>query len=420
MHLESKFSRALIALTIIAIMIPASALAGEMTATWKNGLKLADDDGNYVKIGGRILMDWAWYTSDEDYDASAALIPADGTEFRTARVYLEGQMHEVVKYKFQIDVAGSSIKFKDMYIAFQESRLTGVELLVGQFKQPIGLEYLGSSKYMTFMERAQVSNYVVDRQSGIQLRRRFLDDGLNVAASFFRNSTSRGLSIGDDATGFAGRVTGMPWKNDEGSLIHVGVGAATRTRSNFDSEFFATNPESHLQPFYNFVAVPMDRSNYVDFEAAGVFGPFSVQGEYMMMNVSAPTGAEDASFGSWYGQASWFITGESRPYKASVAVFDRVKPKSNYGKDSGTGAFEIAARYSSTDLNDGPYKGGTLDAITFGANWYLNPNTRVMFNWVRSDGESPASAVDPGDGSFVEQSATGIVNAFQTRFQVDF
>ena len=79
-----------------------------------------------------------------------------------------------------------------------------------------------------------------------------------------------------------------------------------------------------------------------------------------------------------------------------------------------TGAVELAARYSSTDLDDGPYQGGTLDAITLGANWYLNPNTRLMFNWVRSDGESP----DPTEDN--PQSATGVVNTFQTRFQVDF
>jgi phosphate-selective porin OprO/OprP len=412
-HLVIKSGRALIALALIAIMIPASALAGEMTASWNNGLKLADDSGNEVKIGGRIYADWAWFSSDDDYDASARFSAVDGSEFRTARLFLEGKMHEVIKYKFQIDVSGSSVKFKDMYIAFKESRMTGVEVLVGQFKQPFGLEELTSSKYITFMERSQTAGYAPSRQSGVQLRRLFAGDKLNIAASAFRNSTSRGFSLGEEATGFAGRVAGTPWQTDEGNLLHVGVGAMTRQRGYFDDEFFATNPEAHLQPFFNAIAVPVDRATDFNFEAAAVFGPLSVQGEYMMMGVSAPEGAEDAGFISYYGQASFFLTGESRPYKASTAVFNRVKPKNNYGKESGIGAFEIAARYSSTDLNDGVYEGGTLDAITLGANWYLNPNTRVMFNWVRSDGESPAPGVD-------EQSATGVVQAFQTRFQIDF
>lgn len=413
MHLKNLTRRSLAALTLLAILIPASALAGEMTATWKNGLKLADEDGNFVKIGGRIFMDWLWSSVDDDYRDSARFIPQDGTEMRTARLFMEGQMHEVVTYKLQVDLVGSSTKFKDVFIALKDTPLLGARLTVGQFKQPIGLEELTSSKYITFMERSQTGSYAVSRQSGVMLDRALGENRGTVAASVFRNSTSQGLSLGGDAVGFAGRLTGVAWQNEEGNLLHLGVGAATRTRSLFDDEFYATRPESHLQPFFNLVGVPVDRTLDTDFEAAAVFGPFSVQGEYLIMSVSAPDGNDDASFSSWYGQASWFLTGESRPYKASAAVFDRVKPKSNYGKN-GRGAFELAARFSSTDLNDGVYQGGTLDATTLGANWYLNPNTRLMFNWVRSDGKSPA----PVDSD--EQSATGVVQAIQTRLQVDF
>jgi phosphate-selective porin OprO/OprP len=417
-QLENKFARALIALALIAIMIPASAAAGETTGNWKNGLSFADEDGNSVKIGGRVFADWVWYSADDEYKETALLMPEDGTEIRQARLFMSGKMHDLVSYKLQVDFASSSVKFKDVYIGLEDSPLFGVDILVGQFKQPLGLEYIQSSKYITFIERAQLSNYVVDRQSGVFLGRRFFDERMRVATSVFRNSNGIGESVGDNTTGFAGRWTGVPWMNDEGSLLHIGVGAATRGadtgRRLFSDEFFRTKPESALQPAYAFTRLDsLDRSNFVDLEGAVVLGPFSVQGEYMMMNMSRETG-DDANFTSWYGQASWFLTGESRPYSAKTAVFGRVKPKSNYTRDGGTGAVELAARYSSTDLDDGPYQGGTLDAITLGANWYLNPNTRLMFNWVRSDGESP----DPTEDN--PQSATGVVNTFQTRFQVDF
>lgn len=423
MHLESKFGRALITLAVIAIMIPASALAGEVTGTWKNGLKFADDSGNEVKIGGRVFADWAWFTEDEDFENTSLLRAQDGTEIRQARLFMSGKMHDLISYKVQLDFASSST-FKDVYIGFEDSPLFGIDILVGQFKQPLGLEYIQSSKYITFMERAQLSNYVVNRQSGLFLGKRFFDQRMRVAASVFRNSNGIGESVGDDTTGFAGRWTGVPWMNDEGSLLHIGVGGATRGADNgrqlFKSNFFRTKPEAALQPSYAITRVDsLDRSDFIDFEGAVVLGPFSVQGEYMLMNLTNQAG-DDASFTSWYGQASWFLTGESRPYSAKTAVFGRVKPKSNYTRSGGTGAVELAARFSSTDLNDGRFEGGTLDAITLGANWYLNPNTRLMFNWVRSDGESPAPATDPGDGSFTEQSATGVVNAFMTRFQIDF
>ena len=423
MQLENKFGRALIALALIAIMIPASATAGEVATKWSNGLKFSDDSGNSVQIGGRVFADWAWFTEDDEFKNSTLLRAQDGTEIRQARLFVSGKMHDLISYKVQLDFASSST-FKDVYIGLEDSPLFGVDILVGQFKQPLGLEYIGSSKYITFMERAQLSNYVVNRQSGLFLGKRFFDQRMRIAASAFRNSNGIGESVGEDTAGFAGRWTGVPWKNDEGSLLHIGVGGATRGADNgrvlFKNNFYRTKPEAGLQPSFAITQVDsLDRSNFVDFEGAVVLGPFSVQGEYMLMNLKNQAG-DEANFTSWYGQASWFLTGESRPYSAKTAVFGRVKPKSNYTRSGGTGAVELAARISSTDLNDGRFEGGTLDAITLGANWYLNPNTRLMFNWVRSDGSSPDPARDAGTNEPTEQSASGVVNAFMTRFQIDF
>jgi phosphate-selective porin OprO/OprP len=69
----------------------------------------------------------------------------------------------------------------------------------------------------------------------------------------------------------------------------------------------------------------------------------------------------------------------------------------------GLGAWEVGVRYSQVDLNDSIVSGGELDDITIGLNWHLNPNVRVMLNYVRADLD------DVGDADI-----------FQTRFQVDF
>ena len=63
----------------------------------------------------------------------------------------------------------------------------------------------------------------------------------------------------------------------------------------------------------------------------------------------------------------------------------------------------MAARYSYIDLDRARINGDRLDDFTLGLNWYLNPNMRVMFNYVFADSE------DRGDA-----------NIFQMRFQVDF
>ena len=48
--------------------------------------------------------------------------------------------------------------------------------------------------------------------------------------------------------------------------------------------------------------------------------------------------------------------------------------------------------------------------ITAGVNWHLNPNTRVMFNYVYSKADNVGE----------QKVDNGAVNIFETRFQIDF
>jgi len=54
-------------------------------------------------------------------------------------------------------------------------------------------------------------------------------------------------------------------------------------------------------------------------------------------------------------------------------------------------------------MEDAGVDGGTLDTATVAVNWYLNPNTRVMWNYIFAD----------PDGS-------GQAHISQVRFQLDF
>jgi phosphate-selective porin OprO/OprP len=124
-------------------------------------------------------------------------------------------------------------------------------------------------------------------------------------------------------------------------------------------------------------------------EAAGVFGPFHAQAEWISVCTNGIHGLSDGTlvdsdghdFDAKYVQVGYFLTGETREYDKAGARFDRIKVKKHYG-DGGYGAFEVAARWSSVDLNDGEIEGGELTDWTFGVNWYLNPNTRIMLNFI--------------------------------------
>jgi len=98
-----------------------------------------------------------------------------------------------------------------------------------------------------------------------------------------------------------------------------------------------------------------------------------VQGEYLTADAD-PKGKPSYSADGYYVQGSWVLTGESRPY--SKGTIGNVRPVHDYG------AFEVAVRYSSVDLNDGPVYGGKEDDWTIGANWYLGQHFKLQANYI--------------------------------------
>jgi phosphate-selective porin OprO/OprP len=107
--------------------------------------------------------------------------------------------------------------------------------------------------------------------------------------------------------------------------------------------------------------------------------------------------ADDPTFSGWYVESSYFLTGEHRPYRRQLGTFDRVIPfedffrvDTNRGVCTGLGAWQVAARLSHLDLDDATVAGGTLTDATLGVNWYLNPFTRLQFNYIHAFLDDPA------------------------------
>jgi len=140
-------------------------------------------------------------------------------------------------------------------------------------------------------------------------------------------------------------------------------------------------------------------------ETAFVSGPFHAEAEYYLTYVDGTNGGPNPTFHGWSVQGGWFITGETRPYKVDNGTFGRVTPKKNFEGTSGggKGAWEVVARCDAINLNDAGADGGHMQTVSAGVNWYLNPNTKVMLDWVH------ANVVD-----------VGWMNGLEMRFQVDF
>jgi len=373
-----------------------------LRAYWKEGIRMDSADQSVkFKLGGRILNDWVAFSADDSVDRN--FTPVGGTEFRAARLYMSGTLHDRVEFKAQYDFAPISTAFKDVWIGINKIPGLG-KFRIGHFKEPFGLELMNSSRYITFMARALPTALMPSRNTGFLFTNPLAGQRMTWAAGVFKDTPDTAIGLGSENYSMTGRFTGLPLYQDEGRrLVHLGV-AYSRRNPILDTLRLRARPETHLSNrWIDTRSFPARSEDLLGVEAALVQGPFSLQGEYVRAATDSP-GLGDPSFNSFYVAGSLFLTGENRRYKRDTGTFTRVRPKGNlFGGEKGIGAWQLAARYSRLDLNHRTILGGKLNNLTLGLNWFLNPNTRIMFNYVLADRQD-----------------IGEANIFQTRFQVDF
>jgi phosphate-selective porin OprO/OprP len=347
-----------------------------------DGFKVKTKDGNFeFQVIGRIMVDSAWYGNDNNNGQNLN----DGTEIRRGRLGVKGTLWKVWDYKFEYDFAGSG-SIKDAFLAYkglEEYIGVPLEIKAGNFKETFGLEQLTSSRFIPFMERSLVTEALApDRNLGAAINSYgdVLNGGWSAAVGVFGDNVNTTNRAGDETWGSSGRVTFAPIATKT-TVVHFG-GAADYRNLRGQEYRVRTRPESHIANHRlvdtGFFAAD-DKITW-GVESAGVWGPLSVQGEYMQQRVDAPNGTT-FEFDGYYVEASWFITGESRNYNAKYGVFKRLKPNSPLGQ-GGYGAFEVAARYSALDLNNKTIQGGNEHDWTVGLNWYPISHARLMFNYV--------------------------------------
>ncbi len=399
---------------------------GSVKVSTKGGhLKFKSQDGDFkFQIGGRIMADYAFYNEDSSELGS-------GAEIRRARLFMKGTLFRNWHFKNQFDFAGNKVKAKDNYIRYTGLKPGGLPLAItlGHFKEFSTLEDATSSKYITFMERASaVEAFAGGREIGLGLSTH--GDFWTVAAGVFdRNlgsDSSASGSEGDDGWDFSFRGTVAPW-HEKTRNLHLGGWYRHTWVSDFNRNVrVRERPESHVTGVRfvntgNFSSV--DDVDAWGLEAAAVYGPFSAQAEYLAANYNRSGGNQDVNLDGWYAYASYFLTGESRSYKPNKGGFGRVHPASVVGK-GGWGAWEVAVRYSTIDLTDGPgILGGQEDNITLGLNWYATPTVRFMANYIFVDNDRNAT----GNMANSTLAAPAVYNAaaddpeiFQLRAQIDF
>jgi phosphate-selective porin OprO/OprP len=367
----------------------------------KGKLEWGTPDGEFSwRLGGRLHLDTAFYDNDDGTTLTS------GTDIRRARIETTATLWRNWFLKFVYDFAGvSEVRdgFRDMYLGYKLKTPWPVSFTAGQFKEYYGLESLTSSNDTTFMERAMGSRLFHDIAEGSDGRR------LGFGASTFghdlwtahlgvfgksanasvENADGDVISASDDNVAdplvFNGRLTVAPIHTEK-TVVHLGfAGSWIDSKEEGGRIRFRARPDARIGADRLVDTGTIDGGDTVGryaAEAAFIYGPVSVQGEYLHADVSRiGTGTEDLGFDAWYAFASWIISGESRVYDFEQGVFKNPKPYGVVGK-GGIGAWEIAARYDGVNLTDEDILGGREENLTAGLNWYPTPNFKFMANYV--------------------------------------
>lgn len=360
---------------------------------------------------------------------------ASGTNFRRARIGIDGTAFKVWNYGIWADFGGSGGETPVLNQAWVEyagwkpfGLKNPVRIRAGAWATPTGLEDATSNTDGLFLERPAVAEMVRNLGGG---------DGRTGFGVFtngdrwYASAVLTGAVVGipttpefAEQTSFLGRIALDPIHGSDYD-VHIG--------GNFQDiiEVADTAPGAAVTRQIRLRERPelrVDGTRLVDTnninadglraygaEAGASFRNLYVAGEYYWIDVNRTGGvgaaAFNPSFSGWYVQGAWTVTGERHPWSAANGGFSGVRPAHVFDPAKGAwGAWEIAGRYSVLDLDasagvggatpPGGVRGGVQKITTVGLNWYPNNTIRFLldYQWVDVNKLSP-TGVQSGETS---------------------
>jgi phosphate-selective porin OprO/OprP len=345
----------------------------------------------------------------------------DGTDFRRARLGVDGTVFGDWDYRFLLDFGGSGVENTGqvyetwvMYTGFKPLRVR-----VGAFPPTIGLEDSASTGGMPFMERTAIQD----------MARGFAAGDTRLAGQLYGwgdhwlvSAAVTGRTIGvintgtaaavpqtfGDPLGFVGRIAVSPFHGDDW-LVHLGAHGSWLARPANTGGPAANGLvpiTAYTVAFSNTQQLRVDGTKLINtgniaahhaYTAGAEFalqkGPFLVQSEYERIGVDRSDIASNPGFNGWYVEGLWTLTGEPRVYNRQSAAFDAPIPVHPFDFRNGSlGAWEFGVRYADTDLNyrqgaagfapgaDG-IRGGEEQNVSVDLNWYPNAVVKFMLDY---------------------------------------
>jgi phosphate-selective porin OprO and OprP len=228
--------------------------------------------------------------------------------------------------------------------------------------------------------------------------------------------------------------------------LHFGASVRTRDAGNDQPLFQYTQRGADFHLANNTINTGRigQEDTFWGLEAAGLWGPFSLQGEYSHLDVDLPSGARiggnppqpgflntvpnpfisstgvstpDPDYSGWYVTGTWFFGGHKNYNKEGKWDRPTIDNPLRWNEGKGWGALELVGKYDVIDMSDtsfnnagtngcqatrlypglaagtptptviGPSVGlcGEQKTWIVGVNWYLNDYVRLMFDYAEAE-----------------------------------
>ncbi|MES1199970.1 MAG: porin [Pseudomonadota bacterium] len=409
----------------------------------------ASADGQFkAAIRSVFQFDAATYNQDTSGTAVAAGVRDldAGTNFRRARIGIEGTAFRDWNYAITYEAGGSGVEAAGLqqawleYAGWKPFGLTApVRFRVGGYAVETNLQGGTSNADQLFLERPSIAE--------IQ-RATFGGDGRSAFGIFangdhlFVNAALTGGLIGntdaqagpfDEQTGFSGRIGALLFASPNSGL-HIGANySAIFQLPDIQSPGLAglrgvlqlrDRPELRVDGnrLIDTGVISAEGANTYGLELGGQWNNLFAAAEWQQINVDRPGSLPDAEFSGWYFNAAWTLTGEQHRWSPATGGFAGIRPAAPFDLSKGQwGAFEIAAGYSYVDLNSDALaatpasttytlvspsttlsvltnqaiRGGKQEISSLGFSWYPNSVVRFELELQSVDVDRLSSAASP-------------------------
>lgn len=417
----------------------------------------ASGDGRFtMSIRTRFQADTASFMQDDTHPAGFAG-PADlssGAVMRRVYFGIEGRAYRDFAYYVRLNFGGSNGGFSGQGVPGGEGDGTVNQMFVsyvgipnwhfsiGALEPTMMFEGSTSSGNLMFLERPEIDNMATeifggsDSRRGIEIGYAKTDalwagDNLAITAVFSGAKTGSAAGHGnggDEQSQAFVRASQRLWSSGPSNWqIGTTIGTVLYSGSGVGGGAQAINLQDRPQVRVDGTRListgnmPAKTADLMAFDMGLNIENFFVGGEWAQFSVDRQCGTitvvgnalcatstsviDHPTFSGWYVEGSWIITGESRTYVPTsltneTAGWGAPVPSRPFSLAADSwGAWELVARYSTTDLNWRPTQtaittgtnqrlagvlGGQQDIFVVGLNWYLNRNVKFQthFSWV--------------------------------------